>query len=558
MGINLTINPKASYRRDLIHLFLAVGLLFCLGLGARPYLIPSEARYIELPRQMLATEDWLTPRINGVPYFEKPPLFYWMQALVMHTFGMGEFAGRFMTALLTTFTCLTTYALARLLYGRASGLLAAGVLASSVMGYGLSRVATLDVPVSLFISACLACFLAAQHTQKKSRKRNRYLLMYVASALAVMTKGLIGIVIPGLVIGAWIAILGRWRLLKEVQLIAGTLIFLAITVQWHLLMAQTHPDFLNFYFIHEHFTRYMTNEHKRTAPWWFFIAVTWVGFLPWSGLLPSVFKKIQWREPNTLFLLLWILLPLLFFSTSHSKLVPYIFPIFPPLCILLGHRLSLLWNYSLPLEPLRRNAILVIIVFGVLILVTQLSPVLSGNLGMKINAVTSSISFIPLLPMVAVLLWLSLILLRPCPTPRLILSLLGFGMVTGITANFMAGSLDKASTKSLAVELLPQLKPLDIVAAYDTYWQDLPVYLGRNITVVGWTGELTFGVEHYPETHDWMISPETFWKRCATSTHNVFVFINSNRLEDLKSPSGCHLKPIASYGKTILMKKESR
>src|SRR5271167_2842987 len=93
----MTINPHIPYRRDLLLLFIAIGFVFCIGLSARPYLTPSEARYIELPRQMLATGDWLTPRINGVPYFEKPPLFYWMQASVMQFFGNGEFAGRIVT-----------------------------------------------------------------------------------------------------------------------------------------------------------------------------------------------------------------------------------------------------------------------------------------------------------------------------------------------------------------------------------------------------------------------------------------------------------------------------
>src|SRR4051812_49428037 len=96
----MIINTEGSWRRDAALVFLAAAFLFCIGLGARPYLIPSEARYIEIPRQMLATHDWLTPRIDGVPYLEKPPLFYWMQAVALSIFGMNEFAGRIATALL--------------------------------------------------------------------------------------------------------------------------------------------------------------------------------------------------------------------------------------------------------------------------------------------------------------------------------------------------------------------------------------------------------------------------------------------------------------------------
>src|SRR5271163_2894732 len=107
------MNPQGSWRRDFLWLFLAALLFFCIGLSTRPYLTPSEARYIEVPRQMLATGDWLTPRINGVPYFEKPPLFYWLQASVMQFFGSGEFAGRIATALLCILLCMVTYATAR-------------------------------------------------------------------------------------------------------------------------------------------------------------------------------------------------------------------------------------------------------------------------------------------------------------------------------------------------------------------------------------------------------------------------------------------------------------
>src|SRR5471032_2494147 len=106
VSLGMIVSSPTSWKRDAVLLFIAIGLFFCIGLGARPYLTPSEARYIEIPRQMLVTGDWLTPRINGVPYFEKPPLFYWLQATSMHFLGMGEFAGRLATCLIVTATCL--------------------------------------------------------------------------------------------------------------------------------------------------------------------------------------------------------------------------------------------------------------------------------------------------------------------------------------------------------------------------------------------------------------------------------------------------------------------
>ena len=584
-----------TWRYDLLLLFAAVGLLFGLGLGARPYLTPSEARYIEIPRQMLATGDWLTPRINGVPYFEKPPLFYWMQATAMRAFGDGEFAGRLVTALFSTLTCLLTYATGRMMFGRLSGLLAAGALATSLMGYGLSRVATLDVPVSFFITSCMACFWAAQPASPSPPAgegrgggalamnsgpsqlgepphpnpppqggREFYLLMYIFSALAVMTKGLIGIVVPGLVIGTWIAITGQWRILREARLATGLVVFLLITAPWHIAMARTHPDFLNFYFIHEHVTRYLTDEHKRTAPWWFFIVVTLAGLLPWATLPPlppgegppdgngfHADRPSPQGRGGREFLYLWILLPLLFFSSSHSKLIPYIFPIFPPLCILIGNRLALLWTQSVPVKPLRLGAALTVALWAALILASQLLPILPGKLGQKVSAVSSQIPLVSLYPLMLALLWVAYAAWRSSPK-RLILALMGLGAVTGVSANYLAASLDTASIKPLAESLRPRLRDGDMVVAYGSYWQDLPVYLRRNVTVAGWTGELTFGVEHYPQTHAWMMTTDEFRQRCA-GAQRLYVFVRENAAATL--PETCRLQLAAAYGKTLLFER---
>ena len=572
---------KSNWASDLALLGFGILLFFSIGLGAHHYLIPSEARYIEIPRQILATGDWLTPHINGVPYFEKPPLFYWMQATAMALFGADEWAGRIVTALLSTLTCLITYATGRMLYGRGTGLLAAGVLATSLMGYGLAHVAMLDVPVTLFITACLACFLAAQKPPSLTlpRKRERgclvpsprqggglgrghfYLLMYAASALAMLSKGLIGIVIPGMVIGMWIALTKQWRILREAQLFVGLILFLLIAAPWHILMAQHHSDFLSFYFIHEHFTRYLTDEHKRTAPWWFFIAITPVGLLPWTCVTPHLLRGLpKWREMpqqvrhDNLLLALWILLPLIFFSTSHSKLISYIFPIFPPLAILIGRTLDELWSEELPAKHLRVSAIFLILVLGAALLASQLLPALPGKAGHKLAALTA-LSLPMLLPIALSLLWLTYTLIAKCSNKAHIIALALVGACLGFTANYAIAPLDTATTKPLAIALKDRLKTDDMVVAYDTYWQDLPVYLNRTISVVNWTGELGFGVTHYPETQAWMISADTFWQRCATAKASVYVFIGEDGFKTLPAHEDCKLHITAQYGKTLLLEK---
>jgi len=542
-----------TWRRDALLLLVAIGLFFCIGLGARPYLTPSEARYIELPRQMLATGDWLTPRIDGVPYFEKPPLFYWLQASVMGLLGNGEFAGRIATAFIATLLCLLTYATGRLLHERRSGVLAALVLATSVMGYGLSRVAMLDMPVSVFLTLCFACFLAAQKAALPQR-RYFYWAMYAAAALAMLTKGLIGIVIPGLVIGAWIALSRRWHLIKEAQLLPGLAIFLAIVAPWHALMALRHPDFLNFYFIHEHFTRYLTDSHKRGEPWFFFTLVTLAGLLPWTGLLPAALKSsfAQRQNPGTLFLLSWVFLPLLFFSASHSQLVPYILPIFPPLAILIGNYLAALWVKRLPSHHLRYTAMFTVALFAVAIVGYYTLP-LPKNDDNKIAF--TALSTLTLLPIILALMTLSCVIVRRSTAPALIAALALLGIITDLAANYSIAALDRATVKPLLAMKGHLIHANDAVVAFGSYFQDLPVYLNRNVTVAGWQGELEFGATHYPETQPWMISADEFWQGCPFYPHDIFVFMKKTTFSRLSMPRNCPLHVIAEYGKTVLLER---
>lgn len=536
-------NNSINWRSDLLLLFLLIGLFFCIGLGVRPYITPSEARYIEIPRQMLTTGDFLTPHINGVQYFEKPPLFYWLQAFFL-SFGNSEFFGRIATALVVTLTCLVTYATGRLLYDRKSGLLAASALATSILGYGLAHVAMLDAPVTLFLTYTIAAFIFAQ----KTGQIKFYYFMYAAAALAVMTKGLIGIVIPAIVIGGWIIFTNNWKILKETRLITGTLLFLAIAAPWHILMAMKHPEFLDFYFIHEHFTRFLSNEHKRTAPWWFFIAVTMAGVMPY--LLSLRLKALGFKEKNIhSILLFWIILPLIFFSSSHSKLVPYIFPILPPLFILIGKQLAEWWDLPIAPKILRINALFMAIL------------ILGGIAFYNLKIPSPKLPILPLnslLPLLFVTIFLSKVATSKKTTAKdIIVWTMVFAATLGLTANYVASDFDKRTIKPLTKILNKELQADDMVVAYNSYWQDLPVYLNRNITVVDWKGELKFGVEHTPDAKDWMIDTETFWKKCVEIKKNVYVFINEEDLSAVSTNRNCELHELSRYGKTILLKKDA-
>ena len=376
-----------SWKRDLLLLSLAIGLLFGVALGVRALWGPDEGRYVEIPREMVTTGDYVTPRLNGVKYFEKPPLFYWLEAGAIHLFGLREWAMRLVPALSALLGCLAVYAAGRRLFCRRAGLLAAAILATTPLWYFLGNAITLDMTVSALLTVALLCFLVAMRdpdVPDAPFRRNLLWTFYATLALATLAKGLIGIVIPGMVIVVWMVLLGDWDLPRRIRLGSGTVIFLLIAVPWHVLVARANPEFLWFYFIHEHVLRYMTKIHERYEPPWFFVPVLLGGMIPWTAFLVQAVRDALpagWRRRReareTLFLLLWAGLVFVFFSLSSSKLVPYILPVIPPLALLLGRYLDRrigAFGDKVESREMRRATVALLVLAGGLGAVFALAP----------------------------------------------------------------------------------------------------------------------------------------------------------------------------------------
>jgi 4-amino-4-deoxy-L-arabinose transferase-like glycosyltransferase len=311
-----------------------------------PLFEPDEGRYGEIPREMLATGDWITPRLNGVLYFEKPPLYYWSVAASMSVLGPTELAVRLPGKLSAAGMVLLAAAFARRRYGARTGLLAGLVLASSLLVVALARIAIIDPMLSLAMSGAafaFSGFAEADGDGDRNRARRALYGFHVACAAAVLLKGLIGVVLPGGAIVFWTVWTGRWRTLARVFSPGPLLVFLALAVPWHAAMARRHPDFLQFYFVHEHFDRFAKTEHKRTGPLVYFVPVLLAGFLPWTAFLgrwketwPGL-SRAAWRARATEgFLWIFSGLVFAFFSVSRSKLIPYVLPIWPALAVLLA------------------------------------------------------------------------------------------------------------------------------------------------------------------------------------------------------------------------------
>ena len=491
-----TLSPRTRLALGVLAL-----LLFFGGLGSYPLLEPDEGRYAEIPREMLAQRDFVTPRLNGVLYFEKPPLYYWLNAAALSLPGRPEVVCRLFSALFGLGGVGLAWLLGRSIGGPRVGLTAAIVLGSSPLWAALSRANIIDVTLAFFLSAALTCFWLAQEKERGERgERLLWYGMFAAAALATLTKGLIGFLIPGAVIFLYLLLARRWRLLPRVPWIGGTALFLGLAVPWHVLAAQRNPDFLWFYFVHEHLLRYTTSEAKRQAPAWFFVGILAVGLIPWSGVLPAaarLYRRGQGRlrddRPGLIFLACWALFLLLFFSASQSKLVPYILPGVPPLAVLAALALQ-----GAETDPRTRSWVRVGGAIGALllaILAAALLLVALGKIRTGVGPLPNVLVFaMPTLAAGLLSVWLwgsgrlrSLAALAVAP------ALLVLGLVSAAPRASLL-----LSTGPIARFLGPRLAPGDEVYAYRCYPQTLPTYLRRLVGVVEYRGELDFGIRHLP------------------------------------------------------------
>lgn len=333
-------------RGALLVLALALALAWFGALGQRKLVKPDEGRYGEISREMVASGDWLTPRLNGFKYFEKPPLQYWATAAAYSAFGVTEWTARLWGALTGFAGVLLAFYAGRRVYGEAAGLCAAAVLAGCALYAAMSQLATLDMGVSAFLSLAVFAVLLAQRDEAQERERRAWMLLaWAAMALAVLSKGLIGVVLPA---GA-ILLYALWQrdfgLLRRLHLVPGAALFLLLAAPWFVAVSAANPEFARFFFVHEHFERFLTAQHDRPGPAWYFVPVLFLGFFPWllsvaSGLWQAARAAEPARFRPTRFLLAWCIAVFAFFSLSSSKLPPYILPMFPALALLVGAQLA--------------------------------------------------------------------------------------------------------------------------------------------------------------------------------------------------------------------------
>ncbi len=317
----------------------------------RPLLDPDEGRYAEIPREMLASGDWITPRFDGLKYFEKPPLQYWATAGSFAAFGVSEWSSRLWSVGLA-FACLPLVWLwtARL-YGRRAALIALTALAVSPFFAIVGHINLLDGAFTFFLTAAVFAFTLAQSSPVRSAAERRWMLIaWGAAALAVLSKGIVvGVLTGGALISYTLA--GRdSRPWGRLHLIPGLALFLLVSAPWFIVVSVRNRSFPGFFFVHEHFERFLTTVHQRVEPWWYFLPLLLLAVLPWVAPLVRACRggwaggggeagagQAGGGEFRPLrFLLIYAAVTLVFFSASGSKLAPYILPILPVLAAVTG------------------------------------------------------------------------------------------------------------------------------------------------------------------------------------------------------------------------------
>ena len=330
--------PAAAARRAGIVLIALYLLVYLLPLGVRPLVSPDEARYAEISREMIASDNWVSPRFNGVRYFEKPIMGYWLNSASFEAFGQNAFALRLPSALAAGLTALIVFLLAARFAGRRTAYLAAGIYLTTLIVLGVGTFAVLDTFLAFFLTGALASFYTACALGQRSERLTYLAVCGAFCAGAFLTKGFLALALPVIVAGPYLALRRDWRGMITTPwlpiVVAGTLV-----APWAVLIALREPDFWHYFFWIEHVQRFFGDNAQHLEPFWYFLANGPIAALPWIVLLPAAIIGLK-RGRSTggflSFVVVWAVLPFLFFSISKGKLLTYILPCFAPLSILVA------------------------------------------------------------------------------------------------------------------------------------------------------------------------------------------------------------------------------
>lgn len=482
--LSLATSNRRFLKATLALVGLWVGCFF--GLGAAGVFDLDEGLYATVARQMVESGNWIVPRVGSETFFDKPPLFYWLEALSIYFLGATPLAVRLPSAGATALTAIALWWWCRRRGSERLGWIAAALFLFCPLSFVLAREAVLDSLLTLWLTLAVIAAIEANRAQN-SAKGQAYLGMAVAMGLATMTKGVIGVLLPLVALAFWLSVCRDRSEARRVPWLEMAVVVALIIAPWHLLMwCATGDEFVRQYIVHNHIQRFTGEDFKHNAPFFSYLPVLLIGMFPWSLLVPlSWWRGWQMRRahselPWTMWAV-WAAVVVVFFSISRSKLPSYVAPAVPALCLLVAARLDALWSAKGALTRAEALALgLVGVLLGaILFLVGTLGWLWRGQSGITLEGTPVALKTISVVCALSpVLLALGVLLLGGCAwmlgnwqTPRRVVAggtVMGASLIAVLAGLGLPAwnALDIAPLHDLARQTLPDLEQGDALVLY--------------------------------------------------------------------------------------------
>jgi 4-amino-4-deoxy-L-arabinose transferase-like glycosyltransferase len=323
-----------SPRRTLA--IVALALVIAPLVANAPLFDPDEGLHAAIAQEMVRSGDYVTPRFLGVPFLDKPILFFWAEALSLRVFGMTEAAVRIPPLAFGVFGMVTVGLLGRRLFGEATGLIAAVVYGTMLLPLGVSQVAVHDVAIVPFMCLAIDFAIRSSRSDRSSRSVVSALAAGVCLGLSILTKGLVAVAFTGL-FAICTALVRREAIARlAVALTIAGVVAVLVAAPWYIAMERAHPGYLHYYFVERHLQGYLTSTQRHAGrEWWYYLPIVIGGSLPWAGYLVSA-ARVARADRMRLVIWVWLAAGFVFLSAGESKLATYALPLFPALAILVG------------------------------------------------------------------------------------------------------------------------------------------------------------------------------------------------------------------------------
>ncbi|MBI3067238.1 MAG: glycosyltransferase family 39 protein [Deltaproteobacteria bacterium] len=540
------------------------------NLGAAHLFEPDEGRNAERARELLVLNNWAIPHENFLPALDKTIFLYWLIAVAYKLFGVSEWSARLPSALAALGCLLLVYKFARDRWGNWVALWSTLILLTNIQFFFYSRLVIFDMTLTFLTTLALIEYSQALDTGDPHSRPRHIVLMSAAMGLATLAKGPIGALLPAMVIFFHLLLLRRWSFLAWRNLLLGGIVFSAIVAPWAGWTETKHPGYLRYFFWEENVLRFLTPHFQRGEPWYYFIIVLACGFFPWSLLLPSTIKN-TWTKSlakDNLFLILWSVVPFLFFSASNSKLPHYILPIFPALSIMTGRYIN-----AISADPgATRRWVLCLPWLALLLIVTYLiigvyQPALLHH---EIRETVTQMSVLQQTANIALILvsaWFAVSALKGRWQEQRVVYLrhcLGLVLLLFCVAQMFAAASQTRSAKTLAERASPFIRPQDQLVLYDAYLNGLPFYLRveRPIWVI-WSGRSKIIMQNIYVAQKQptpalgfgpvLFTFEEFAKEWKEAKQPLLVFLKQRQLSRLLRQGGDTPRELARVGEFVLV-----